>query len=119
MSSFRSASRLRAAFFLPLFLLACRAEEVTETVATPLTPIIVAQDSGLSVRLQAVAPVNERVVWASGLGGTWTRSVDGGESWTAGVVDGAAELEFRDVHALDAEEEAEVFEETGGGRLGP
>ena len=50
------------------------------------TPSIVPQNSGTTVRLQAVSAVNDRVAWASGTGGTYTRTVDGGTTWRAGVV---------------------------------
>lgn len=53
--------------------------------------------------LQAVSVVDARVVWVSGHGGTYARSLNGGETWTVGVVPGADTLEFRDVHAVDAE----------------
>ena len=62
-----------------------------------LTPL----DSGTEVRLQAVSAASNGVIWASGLEGTYTRSVDGGQTWTAGVVPGAEALQFRDVHAVD------------------
>jgi photosystem II stability/assembly factor-like uncharacterized protein len=38
----------------------------------------------------------------SGRQGTWLRTTNGGTSWTSGRVPGADSLEFRDVHALDA-----------------
>lgn len=60
------------------------------------------QQSGTTARLQAVSVVSDRIVWASGTGGTWTRTTDGGATWRAGVVPGADSLEFRDVHAFDA-----------------
>ncbi len=65
-------------------------------------PVIEQQNSGTTVRLQAVSAVNDRVAWASGTGGTYTRTVDGGATWQAGVVPGADSLEFRDVHGFDA-----------------
>ncbi|MEO5798933.1 MAG: hypothetical protein ABIZ70_09230 [Gemmatimonadales bacterium] len=61
------------------------------------------QSSGTKALLIAVSPVNERVVWASGTGGTWVRTVDGGATWQTGVVPGADSLQFRDVHAVDAD----------------
>jgi photosystem II stability/assembly factor-like uncharacterized protein len=60
------------------------------------------QTSGTSVLLIAVSPVDENVVWASGAEGTWLRTVDGGATWQAGRVPGADSLQFRDVHAVDA-----------------
>jgi photosystem II stability/assembly factor-like uncharacterized protein len=61
------------------------------------------QASGVSVLLQAVSPVDDRVVWASGHRGTWLRTLDGGETWRGGVVPGADTLQFRDVHALSTD----------------
>jgi photosystem II stability/assembly factor-like uncharacterized protein len=60
------------------------------------------QVSGTSVRLQAVSAVDERIVWASGLEGTYVRSTDGGATWTAGLVPNADSLQFRDVDAFDS-----------------
>ncbi len=57
--------------------------------------------SGTTNRLQAVSVVSEQVVWASGAGGTFVVTLDGGRSWRAGQVPGADSLEFRDVHAFD------------------
>ena len=68
----------------------------------PLAVSAVEQTSGTTQLLIGVSPVNEQVVWASGTGGTWVRTVDGGVTWTAGKVPGADSLQFRDVYALDA-----------------
>jgi photosystem II stability/assembly factor-like uncharacterized protein len=72
------------------------------TVGCGMPPRLVPQQSGTRNRLQAISAVDERVVWASGLGGTYTVTVDGGATWKAGVVPGAEALEFRDVAALSA-----------------
>src|SRR5262245_65899562 len=53
-------------------------------------------------RLQAVSRGGRSTVWVSGTGGTWGLTVDGGKTWTHGVVPGADSLEFRDVQAIDA-----------------
>lgn len=57
------------------------------------------------MRLQAVSAADARVIWVSGLEGTYGRTLDGGESWTLGRVAGAGaegeDLQFRDVHAVD------------------
>jgi photosystem II stability/assembly factor-like uncharacterized protein len=71
--------------------------------APDIVPELTLQESGVAVRLQAVSAVSETVAWASGLGGTWVRTTDGGVTWTAGVVPGADTLQFRDVHAVSAE----------------
>jgi photosystem II stability/assembly factor-like uncharacterized protein len=65
-------------------------------------PSVVAQSSGTTQRLQAVSPVNEKVVWVSGLGGTFGLTTDGGDTWTTGVVAGAEALQFRDVEGVSA-----------------
>jgi cellobiose epimerase len=58
-------------------------------------------DTGTKSRLRGLFVVSDQVVWASGAGGTFVRTVDGGSTWTAGVVPGASSLDFRDVHAFD------------------
>src|SRR5206468_7205586 len=65
-------------------------------------PTLTPQDSGTTNGLIAVWPVNPQVVWASGRNGTFTRTTDGGQTWNAGVVPGAEELQFRDVQAFSA-----------------
>ena len=61
------------------------------------------QPSGTTARLQAISASGDDVIWASGLEGTFVRSIDGGATWTASVVAGAEERQFRDVHAVDAD----------------
>ena len=63
-------------------------------------PKLTAQDSGTTQGLIAVSPVNSRVVWASGRGGTFVLTTDGGKHWKAGVVPGAEALQFRDVQGF-------------------
>ena len=54
-------------------------------------PTLTPQSSGTTQRLQAISPVNNRVAWASGTGGTFTVTTDGGATWHAGVVPGASD----------------------------
>ena len=63
-------------------------------------PKLTAQKSGTKQLLIAVSPVNDRVVWASGAGGTYVVTTNGGATWKAGVVPGASKLQFRDVYAV-------------------
>lgn len=72
------------------------AEEFTKIHQPKLTP----QVSGTNQLLIAVSPVNPRVVWASGAGGTFVVTTDGGQTWKAGVVPGAEGLQFRDVYGV-------------------
>lgn len=60
------------------------------------------QASGTTASLRGLSVVSASVAWASGSGGTWLRTTDGGRTWQAGTVPGAAALDFRDVHAFDA-----------------
>ncbi len=61
----------------------------------------VMQESGTTASLRGVSAVNAQVVWASGAGGTYLRTTDGGAHWTAAKVPGAESLDFRDIHAVD------------------
>lgn len=86
----------------------------------------IGQTSGTNVRLRGVSAVNARVAWASGAGGTYARTTDGGRTWQAAQVPGAAELDFRDVDAFDADtayllaigegERSRIYKTTDGGR---
>jgi hypothetical protein len=49
-----------------------------------------------------VSAVNPAVIWASGAGGNYLRTLDGGATWHAAVLPGAAGLDFRSVRALDS-----------------
>src|SRR2546421_1129652 len=62
----------------------------------------IAQTSNTTASLRGVSAVNERVVWASGSGGTWLRTTDGGATWNASQITGAETLDFRGIRAIDA-----------------
>ncbi len=66
-------------------------------------PTLTPQVSGTTSRLQAVSPVNDMVVWASGVDGTYARTIDGGQTWVSQVVPGAETLQFRDVEGVSAD----------------
>lgn len=91
-----SPSKVRIALVATALLAGSSSLEAQETFA------VSAQASGTTELLQAISAVNERVVWVSGHGGTWGRTTDGGERWSTSTVDGAADMEFRDVEAFDA-----------------
>jgi len=63
-------------------------------------PTLTPQPSGSTNRLQAISPVSDRIAWASGVGGTYAVTTDGGDTWRGGVVPGADSLEFRDVEGV-------------------
>jgi photosystem II stability/assembly factor-like uncharacterized protein len=68
----------------------------------PGVPAWSALSTGAAARLRGVSAVDDRVVWASGSGGTILRTTDGGASWQTLAVPGAEKLDFRDVDAIDA-----------------
>ncbi|MFY9553346.1 MAG: glycosyl hydrolase [Blastocatellia bacterium] len=49
-----------------------------------------------------MSAVSRTVAWASGNGGTYSRTTDGGVTWHSAVVSEAAQLDFRDVQGVDA-----------------
>ncbi|MBT7501510.1 MAG: oxidoreductase [Gemmatimonadales bacterium] len=93
--------RTSLALFTLLMATACGpiADHATETEWTP-TLTLTLQESGTDALLQAISFGDGGVIWASGHQATWVRSVDRGETWTAGTVEGAEGLQFRDVHAF-------------------
>lgn len=64
---------------------------VRPAIAQSWTP----QTSNTSVALRGVSAVSERIAWASGAKGTFLKTTDGGANWTANVVTGAADADFR------------------------
>src|SRR6201981_2781409 len=72
------------------------AQEAPKSHQPKLTP----QNSGTTQLLISVSPVNSRVVWAAGTGGTYVVTTDGGAHWKAAVVPGAEALQFRDVQGV-------------------
>jgi photosystem II stability/assembly factor-like uncharacterized protein len=76
-------------FLTALSAMTASAQWVKQTVNTT------ASFRGLSV-------VSEKVIWASGTGGTVIRTVDAGRTWDVIAVPGAEKLDFRDIEAFDA-----------------
>ena len=84
------------------------------------------QQSGTTARFRGVSAVSSMVAWASGSGGTYARTTDRGTTWQAAIVTGAAQLDFRDVQAVDANtayllsigsgEQSRIYKTTDGGR---
>lgn len=59
------------------------------------------QDSHTTASLRGISAVSSTVAWASGSQGAVLRTVNGGATWTTLTVPGAADLDFRGIHALD------------------
>lgn len=86
---------------LAVFLIvACATFAFAQEAQKAHQPTLTPQRSGTTQLLISVSPVNSRVVWAAGTGGTYVVTTDGGETWTAAVVPGAESLQFRDVHGV-------------------
>ena len=81
--------KLYSLLFLCTFSTAISAQWVKQTVDTT------ASFRGLSV-------VSEKIVWASGTGGTVIKTTDGGKTWKVMTVPGAEKLDFRDIEAFDS-----------------
>ena len=53
--------------------------------------------------LRGLSPISDQLCWASGSGGTWLKTEDGGASWQTGTVAGLDTVDFRSIHAFDAQ----------------
>lgn len=84
----KSMKLVRIAIFILVVPAAFYAQWVRQPVDTK------ASFRGLSV-------VSEKIVWASGTGGTVIKTTDGGATWKVMIVPGAEKLDFRDVEAFD------------------
>jgi len=100
--------------------------ELMKEMAAAVGPVREEQRSGTTARLRGVSAVDENVVWASGSNGTFLRTIDGGAHWQPNIVPGAAEMDFRDIHAVDANtayllsigegEKSRIYKTTDAGR---
>ena len=88
--------RLPCLAILSLILVSC-----TSVPPTPPGPPWRAVTSNTSAELRGLSVVSESVAWASGTKGTVLRTIDG-VAWQAFSVVGADKLDFRDIHAIDA-----------------
>lgn len=77
------------AFLISLMSVTASAQWIKQSVAT-------------TASLRGLSVVNEKIIWASGTGGTVIRTVDGGMTWKVITVPAAEKLDFRDVEAFDA-----------------
>jgi len=83
-----------------VFLIAATVSAYAQEAWNGHQPTLTPQKSGTTQLLIAVSPVNSRVVWAAGTGGTYVVTTDGGSTWKSGVVPGAESLQFRDVQGV-------------------
>jgi len=74
---------------------------------------------------RGLSVVNEKILWASGTGGTVIKTTDGGKTWNVIAVPGAEKLDFRDIEAFDSNtayilsigngESSRIYKTTDGG----
>ena len=82
--------------------------------------------SGTTENLRGQHSLHTGVVWASGTHGSYLRSLDNGQTWSASSVPGAEALDFRDVEAFDADtalllsagpgEQSRIYKTKDGGK---
>src|SRR3954469_13457649 len=60
------------------------------------------QTVNTTAAFRGLSVVNEKIVWASGTGGTVIRTIDGGKAWKVMTVPDTEKLDFRDIEAFDA-----------------
>lgn len=75
---------------------------------------------------RGLSVVNEKIIWASGTGGTVLKTIDGGKNWSVIKVPDADKLDFRDIEAFDADtayilsigdgESSRIYKTTDGGK---
>ena len=53
--------------------------------------------------LRGLSPISDQICWASGSGGTWLRTENGGASWHTGTVAGLDTVDFRSIQAFDSQ----------------
>lgn len=70
-------------------------------LAPPLGAQWVTQPSGTTAEFRGLHAVHDRLVWAAGRGGVVARTTDGGATWTADSIPGAASLFLIAIRALD------------------
>ncbi len=85
----------------------------------------VKQNVSTKASFRGLSVINEKLVWASGTGGTVIKTTDGGRTWAVMTVPGAEKLDFRDIEAFDANtayilsigngESSRIYKTTDGG----
>ncbi|MBA2495212.1 MAG: glycosyl hydrolase [Acidobacteria bacterium] len=100
-------------FIFVLFVLPANAQWQKQSVKT-------------NASLRGLSVVNENIIWASGTGGTFLKTTDGGKTWEVGKVPDAEKLDFRDIEAFSANtayllsigegENSRIYKTTDGGK---
>ncbi|HSJ68612.1 MAG TPA: YCF48-related protein [Anditalea sp.] len=86
-------------FLITSILLSCenrKQEEYTTPQGWDFT------ESPIRESVRGLSPLTEEIAWATGSGGTWMVTLDGGLTWTHGIIDGLDTVDFRDIEAINA-----------------
>ncbi|PZX58426.1 photosystem II stability/assembly factor-like uncharacterized protein [Algoriphagus ratkowskyi] len=59
-------------------------------------------ETPIEASLRGLSPLTDEIAWASGSGGVWLRTIDGGKNWDHGIIAGLDTVDFRSIHAFDA-----------------
>ncbi len=94
------AGMLCLCFYLCVIFTAC---ETTTPPPQPSTPTATPQVSNSENLFIGISIVSDDIAWISGTSGSYGRTTDGGTTWTVSTVPGADSLQFRDVHAVNAD----------------
>lgn len=98
------SSFLILSFFSGL-LLSCSSDQVKEYAPEPEKKEYELQKEFFELNINAtfrgISVVNKNIVWISGSGGTFLRTVNGGADWTIDSITGAYDLDFRDIEAFN------------------
>jgi photosystem II stability/assembly factor-like uncharacterized protein len=91
----------------------------------PISAQWIKQNVETKASFRGLSVVSEKIVWASGTGGTVIKTLDGGKTWKINTVSGAEKLDFRDIEAFDANtayilsigngESSRIYKTTDGG----
>lgn len=88
------------AFFIMLGIFVSCENRQKEEFTTPQGWILL--DTSTSGSVRGLSPLTEGIAWATGAGGTWMVTLDGGLTWTEGIIDGLDTVDFRDIEAINA-----------------
>jgi len=87
-------------FFICISILISCEKRQQEEYTAPQGWIISEVAAGGSLR--GLSPLTEEIAWATGAGGRWMVTLDGGLSWTHGIIDELDTVDFRDIEAINA-----------------
>ena len=103
----RTGLKILTVFLLSVVILSC-SEESYRVIFTEL-------DTSTTASIRALHVVNEDIIWASGSGGIFLLTTDGGGTWKTDTIPGSSGNDFRSLHAWN-EKEALVFGTSSPGR---